>query len=88
MEDHLTCAPKKSCNNTLIVRRVRKKPSGTHIFKNPAQRSLAKLNSFWAKFGERLNTLVVTSVSSPQEYLYRLDDRVMYHDTDSVIRTR
>ena len=32
VEDHLTCAPKKSCNNTLIVQRVRKKPSGIQTY--------------------------------------------------------
>ena len=32
VEDHLTCAPKKSCNNTLIVQRARKKPSGIQTY--------------------------------------------------------
>lgn len=47
------------------------------IFENPAQRSLAKLNSFWGKFDERLDKLAVTSLSSLHELYQYLNESLL-----------
>ena len=49
------------------------------IVKNAAKRSLAKLmlNSFWGKFGERLNKPAVESVTAPHELFEYLNNSLM-----------
>lgn len=47
------------------------------IFENPAQRSLAKLNSLWGKFDERLDKLAVTSLSSLHELYQYLNESLL-----------
>ena len=56
---------------------IRMKPG--KIVKNAAKRSLAKLmlNSFWGKFGERLNKPAMESLTAPHELFEYLNNSLM-----------
>ena len=78
VEDHLTWGQKKSCNNTLMGRRARKKPSGTKTYFHESSTTISgqiefvlgknsvkdSINSLWLLCLHLMSTWTISTIVS------------------------